>query len=27
LATAFYGIVRLVAKLVAGRYGDKEHIK
>jgi O-antigen ligase len=27
LATAFYGIVLLVAKLVAGRYGDKEHIK
>jgi hypothetical protein len=27
LATAFYGIVLLVVKLVAGRYGDKEHIK
>jgi hypothetical protein len=27
LATAFYGIVLLVAKLVAGRYGEKEHIK
>ncbi|CAJ1004071.1 MULTISPECIES: hypothetical protein [Bacillales] len=27
LATAFYGLVLLVAKLVASRYGDKEHIK